>query len=206
MNKTFLDRVFKVEGNDAMRDLYDDWAKTYDSEVRETGYATPARVSEALLGQLAAPDLPVLDFGCGTGLSGEALRAAGLTTVDGTDLSAEMLKLAEAKGVYRRTWIADPDSPIPVRPGEYAAVTAIGVISYGAAPLSVFDDLMGILAPGGLFAFSFNDQSIADGRYEAKVDEAVETGAARILFSEYGPHLTKYGENSGSKVFVLERL
>lgn len=204
MSDTFLGKVFGVEGNDAMRDLYDEWAQTYDKDVLETGYATPMRVAEALKAHLRDISLPVLDFGCGTGLSGEALNTAGFTHIDGTDLSAEMLKLAQSKGVYEKLWVTEPGEAQPVKQGQYAAVTAIGVISKGAAPLSVFDDVFALLAPGNLFAFSFNDQSLEEGAYEAKVDAYVSAGRARILAAEYGPHLTKLGVNSGSKVFVLE--
>jgi predicted TPR repeat methyltransferase len=69
----------------------------------------------------------VLDFGCGTGLSGEALAAARVSRcIDGADVSAEMLEGARDKGVYRQLLKLDPEAPLPGRPGAYAAVTAAG--------------------------------------------------------------------------------
>ena len=206
MADTFLSKIFSVKGNDAMREVYDEWASSYDKDILETGYATPVRVAAALKSQLPDTHGQILDFGCGTGLSGQALSEAGFSTIDGVDLSPEMLRAAREKGVYRDLWAAGDDATHDIAPGQYDAITAIGVISYGAAPLSVFDDIFKWLAPGNLFAFSFNDQSLEDGRYEAKVDEYISAGRAELLISEYGPHLTKLGVNSGSKVFVLKCL
>ncbi len=76
MAEKFLDKVYDAKGTDETRALYDDWAASYDAEIAENGYATPRRCAEALAGFATDPSLPVLDFGCGTGLSGLALRAA----------------------------------------------------------------------------------------------------------------------------------
>lgn len=43
----------------------------------------------------------VVDFGCGTGLVGEAMKKAGFENVTGIDCSEGMLQIAEKKDVYR---------------------------------------------------------------------------------------------------------
>ncbi len=43
----------------------------------------------------------ILDAGCGTGLVGIALKQKGYESVDGFDLSEEMIKVAAATGVYK---------------------------------------------------------------------------------------------------------
>lgn len=203
MTDKFLDKVYDVSGAEETRALYDDWAASYDAEVGGAGYATPARTAQALARQMADPAAPVLDFGCGTGLSGVALRAAGLSTIDGVDVSEEMLGEARAKGAYRALDRIGFDDDLADRHGHYAAVAAIGVIGSGAAPLAVFDRLMALLEPGGLFAFSFNDHTLADPSYEGHVSEWTDTGAARLLVSDYGPHLPARDLNS--RVYVLEK-
>jgi predicted TPR repeat methyltransferase len=206
MTDDFLDKVYRVSGNDGMRDLYNAWAGKYDQDILETGYATPARVAAALSAELADKSVPVLDFGCGTGLSGTALAEAGFTRIDGTDLSGEMLAMARKKKIYNKLWETDPCTPLPVQPGDYRAITAIGVISVGGAPASVYDDLVAILAPGDLLAFSLNDQSMAMDEYGGRVKRNIADGEAAVRFEEYGPHLAAHGQNSGSTVYVLERL
>jgi len=202
MTDKFLDKVYDLETQGDVEQLYDAWAESYDAEIAENGYASPRRVAAALA-RHAPGASPVLDMGCGTGLSGLALRAAGFAVIDGTDLSAGMLEQARAKGAYRKLWQADPDAPLPVTPGDYAAIAAAGVISPGAAPPELLDQLADALAPGGLLAFSFNDHALEDPAYRDRLDALRASGAFRTLFEEHGDHLPAIG--LGSTVYVLEK-
>lgn len=204
MAEKFLNKVYQAKDAAGTRALYDAWAASYEDEVRGEGYATPARCAEALARHLPDRSAPVLDFGCGTGLSGQALRDAGFVTLDGVDLSAEMLEGARAKGLYRALMPIEAGAPLSHAPGSYAAIAAIGVIGAGAAPITVFDTIMQGLAPGGLMLLSFNDHALADPAYEGKLRSYTDAGKARLLFQEYGPHLP--GINLKSNVYVLEKL
>ncbi|MEO0683020.1 MAG: methyltransferase domain-containing protein, partial [Pseudomonadota bacterium] len=97
----FLEKAYTARDAASTRVLYDDWAASYEAEVGEQGYATPGRCADALKHCADDMSAPVLDFGCGTGLSGLALKLAGFETIDGVDLSAEMLEGARSKNVYR---------------------------------------------------------------------------------------------------------
>jgi len=201
MSEKFLDKVYGTSATpEAMRSLYDDWATGYDSEVGENGYATPARVAEALARHMADRHAPILDFGCGTGLSGAALEAAGFSLIDGCDLSAEMLKEADAKGCYRRTWQVEGRDPIPT---GYTTIAATGVISVGAAPIETYDAILDVLPSGGLLALSFNDHTLDDPTFEGKLRARADDGTTRILFQEYGPHLPGIGLKSN--VYVVAK-
>lgn len=201
MSDRFLDKVYGLETAEDARKLYDAWSGSYDAEVGENGYATPARLAEALARHASDRSAPILDFGCGTGLSGAALAAEGFTTIDGCDLSAEMLKGAADKGCYRRLWQVEANEPIPT---GYATITATGVISIGAAPIALYDTLLAAVAPGGLIALSFNDHTLEDASYEAKLRARTDDGTTRLLFQEYGTHLPGIGLKSS--VYVLEKL
>lgn len=203
MGKGFLDKVYSARDAEGTRRLYDAWAETYEAEISENGYATPGRCAAALVAHMTELSAPVLDFGCGTGLSGLALKLAGLTTIDGVDLSADMLKRAEAKGIYRALRQVEAGAPLDHAPGTYAAIAAIGVIGAGAAPVSVFDLLMEGLAPGGLVVLSFNDHALEDPANEGKLDDWTGSGRAILRAREYGPHLPGIGLNSN--VYVLEK-
>lgn len=204
MSKTFLDQAYRARSPDGTRDLYDAWSETYEAELTQNGYAAPGRCAAALAAHLGDRDAPILDFGCGTGLSGLALRAEGFTTVDGLDLSARMLEAAKDKGVYRQLRQAEPGAGPDHAEGEYAAVTAVGVIGVGAAPLSTIDALMARLAPGGFLVLSFNDRALANPAHEAKLQEWAASPKARMVFEEHGPHIPGIG--NGAKVYVIEKL
>lgn len=201
MTQSFLTRTYDLTTPDETRAHYDRWAASYDAEIAENGYATPARIAEALARHTMDQTAPVLDFGCGTGLSGKALRAAGFTQIDGCDLSEDMLKGAEATGAYGRTWLVEDGDAIPT---GYAAITATGVIGVGAAPVAVYDTILDALSPGGLFALSFNDHALGDPQFEGKLRARIADGTTRLLFQEYGVHLP--GIALKSNVYVLEKL
>jgi predicted TPR repeat methyltransferase len=197
----FLGTVYAARTPDEVRSLYDAWAETYDAEIAEAGYATPARVAAALTASGADRAAPVLDFGCGTGLSGAALKLVGFREIDGADISPEMLARAKAKGVYRRLLRLNPKGPLP---SGYATVAAVGVIGPGAAPLSVLPGLASGLPRGGLFGFSFNDHALTLPDHVAAIPALVEAGVARVAFEERGEHLP--GIAVKSTVYVLERM
>lgn len=201
MTDKFLHKVYDARTADETRDLYDAWSASYEAEVAENGYATPGRCADALAQFLTDKDAPILDFGCGTGLSGLALKLAGFTTIDGVDLSADMLAQAESKQAYRSLTQIAPDAPIT---GDYQAIAAIGVIGAGAAPISTFDLIMKALPKGGYFVLSFNDHALSDPVNEARIAEWCDCGAASLLFKDYGPHLP--GLDMKSNVYVLEKL
>ena len=113
MQKTYLNNAYGTKDTNSTRKLYDDWAASYDAEIAENGYATPGRCAAALAQFTQDQNAPVLDFGCGTGLSGLALKLAGFSVIDGLDLSPEMLAKARDKGIYRRLAV----SPVPRRNG-----------------------------------------------------------------------------------------
>lgn len=199
----YLDRVYEVGTTEEAQGLYDAWAATYDAEVAENGYATPRRIARALAATLPDRAAPILDVGCGTGLSGLALRAEGFTAIDGADVSQGMLDAAREKGAHRALRRVEPEAPLAgVSPGAYAAIVACGVIGSGAAPWSLFDACLEVLGPDGLFAVSLNDHALADPE-AARAVERWEPERATVLLREHGAHLPGIG--LGSTVLVLRR-
>ena len=76
MTKTFFQSAYGLDTQTQIDQLYDDWADSYDAEVGSYGYASPMRTAQALA-QFLPSTGRILDFGCGTGLSGAALKQAG---------------------------------------------------------------------------------------------------------------------------------
>ncbi|MEL6586457.1 MAG: methyltransferase domain-containing protein [Pseudomonadota bacterium] len=185
-------------------DLYADWAGGYDADMVTFGYVTPARLAQALSAHLPDKDTPILDFGCGTGVSGAALAQAGFLAVDGTDISPEMLAEAEKKGVYRSLFPGTVGD-VPDLKG-YGAVTATGVVSLGAAPASLLAPLVTGLERGALLAFSYNEATLRDMSYHEALADLQVGGHAVVLASQHGPHLPKKEGAQTSTVYVVRRL
>ncbi len=201
--KGFLNSAYELDSADDTRALYADWAQSYDQEMAANGYASPSRTAAALVDAGAALDAPLLDLGCGTGLSGQALRAVGFSVIDGSDFSPEMLEAAEAKGAYRTLTLGDLGNPIPATPGQYTTITAIGVFSPGHAPPSLISDVTSLLPNGGLFAFSLNDHALAVPDYADAIEALVESAAVTVLSDGYGDHMPGIGLKA--RIFVLRK-
>ena len=203
MTKTYLDKIYSADSTD-LRPFCAQWAQSYDQEVGENGYITPLRIAEALARHVKDLSIPILDYGCGTGISGQAFQEAGFPTIDGVDISDEMLEVAAQKKIYRRLEVFAPETGPDVKLGAYNIIAAVGVIGAGAAPLAVLDQIMALLAPKGLLVFSFNDHTLEDPAYDGRVENYVKQGQAALHLKDYGDHLPKQKINSN--IYILEKL
>lgn len=199
-----LDKAYDLEGSEATKDFYNQWAKTYDQDVADNGYVTPKRCAKALKKFSKSTSELILDIGCGSGVSGQALVNTGFLRIDGCDFSSEMLAIAKSKSIYRNLMNTNLEDPFPFEQGEYAHIAAMGVLNPGHAPAETLDQILDLLEPAGLFVFSLNDHALEDKSYEARINEHVDCGTALLLFREYGDHLPKIGLKSN--VYVLEKL
>ena len=203
MTTTYLDKIYSADSAD-LRPFYAQWAQSYDQEVGENGYVTPLRIAEALARHVKDLSIPILDYGCGTGVSGQAFQEVGFLTIDGVDISAEMLEVAAKKKIYRHLEVFAPETGPNVKLGAYQIIAAVGVIGAGAAPLAILDKMMALLAPKGLLVFSFNDHTLEDPAYNGLVEDYVNQGQAVLHLKEYGNHLPKQKINSN--IYILEKL
>ena len=189
-----LDTAYELQNADEALAHYEAWAATYDEEVDgKHRYAQPRRCASALAELVDPAGVEVLDVGCGTGLSGSALAAAGFSTLDGCDLSPAMLKQAERTGTYRRLFEADLNEGIDVPDGFYDAVTAVGVLSFGHARTDALREMLRVVHPDGVLVVGLNDHYWAEGAVPAEL-EAIETvGQGRVVMREHGEHLPGAG-------------
>ena len=86
-------------GPDALAAYYDNWAGSYDADLPRMGYEAPKRAASIMVEQGVPFDAPILDAGCGTGLTGLELSKAGYRDITGIDLSLESLQAAEVGSV-----------------------------------------------------------------------------------------------------------
>jgi predicted TPR repeat methyltransferase len=133
--------------------LFDHYAGTFDqSLVGKLGYRVPELLSQAIRERGERRFAKAVDLGCGTGLMGEALRPA-VEFLEGHDISAAMLKKAEAKRFYDRLVKSDLQS-LALPENSVDLITSADVFMYIGALDRVFDRVAAALLPGGLFAFS----------------------------------------------------
>jgi predicted TPR repeat methyltransferase len=133
--------------------LFDQYADTFDAVlVEKLAYRVPALLSEAIHLQGGRLFGLALDLGCGTGLMGEMLRPV-VARLEGYDISASMLKKAEARRLYDHLGKADLQAFSHAGPGA-DLVTAADVFMYLGALENIVARVAALLAENGLFAFS----------------------------------------------------
>jgi SAM-dependent methyltransferase len=196
-DKTFDPKLWTDLSPEETRDLYTDWAATYDADVTGAGYATPTRWPRRWRPHVPDLTAPVLDFGCGTGFRAGA-EGGGLHHARRHRHHAGDAGEGQDARLYRKLWVLGPwRRPAP----GYATIAAIGVVSLGAAPAGTLATLLDALAPGGHLGFSYNDATLADPAYMAALDTA--QASAELIHDAYGPHLP--AKDMGSRVYVLRK-
>ncbi len=118
-------------GNAAsIRSLYDEWSSNYEDDTASWGYVAPS-VAVELLAKHASKQAQIIDVGCGTGLVGRALGAAGFHDVVGVDASSASLDLAAKTGCYRALTEVDLTAlPSELPEGHFGGLISVGVMTY----------------------------------------------------------------------------
>ncbi len=143
----------------AVQAAFDRIAPTYHAAIMRSG--APDRAAACLMPHLD-PTARGIDFGCGSGAMGIALRRAGLSgPLDGLDLSPGMLELARESGCYAaltQVNLLAPDEAARV-PAGYDFVVELGLIGdympyYLAVPM-----MAAAVRPGGTIGFGVEPKS-----------------------------------------------
>jgi predicted TPR repeat methyltransferase len=160
--------------------LYDAWADEYDGDLVSWDYRAPRLTVERLVA--AQPGAgPVLDVGCGTGLVGRRLQAAGFGDVVGIDLSARSLELAEETGAYRALHRVDlQTSPVPFDDDTFAAVVCVGVMTYLPDTAAVVTEFCRVARPGGPVLFTQREDLWDERDCRAVIDELAASGTCLV--------------------------
>ncbi len=172
-----------------IEELFDRFAPTFEEElVNKLSYQTPD-----LLKELIASSVPedfmfqnVVDLGCGTGLSGVAIKELS-ECLTGIDASKKMLVLAERKNVYSNLLQGEICESITCSDKTFDLFFAVDVFVYIGNLIMVFDAVRKQARKNALFVFSTESHSGNDdfvlkvsGRFSHSTDYinriAKETG------------------------------
>lgn len=165
---------------DEVARMYDDWAADYDRDLTDWDYRAPQLVTERLTA--AQPgDGPVLDVGCGTGLVGRQLQAAGFDDIVGIDLSPRSLEIARSTGAYREVQRVDLQAtPIPAGDDAFAALVCVGVLTYLPAVADVLTEFARVVRPGGSVLFTQREDLWAERECERILDDLTRAGVCTV--------------------------
>ena len=166
--------------------LFDSVAQKFEHHlVEELEYHVPEALAKLVLPELKT-NACVIDLGCGTGLVGVALAAAGAKII-GIDLSARMLEIASRRGAYVSLEKGELVEILARHPAESVhAVLAADVFIYIGDLAAVFAAVARLLAPQGLFAFSVEGLEGGSYRLQPTGRYAQSPGYLRVLAAQSG--------------------
>ncbi|NTJ42599.1 class I SAM-dependent methyltransferase [Agrobacterium larrymoorei] len=135
--------------------LFDQHAEAFeDILVEQLGYAVPMMVRQRLQTLELGPFKRMLDLGCGTGLTGEALRDM-VEDITGIDISENMVELTHEKDVYETLYVAEVEDFLEDNDDEsFDLITATDVLPYLGALEPLFFGAAENMDKGGLLIFS----------------------------------------------------
>jgi len=188
--ENFFETAYGLESAEETVKFYDRWAEVYDRDLGETEYQQPKRCAEALFEISNDSQTKILDVGCGTGLSGLALREKGYADLDGCDLSQGMLDKASHLEIYDRLFTCNlNEPPLDVGDASYDAATAVGVFSFGHIMPDAVDEILRVVKPGGHIIIGLNDHYYNEGSLTTKLTQLEADNHLEIIKQEHGDHI-----------------
>ncbi len=191
---------------DEVAGYYDRWAERYDADLSEWAYRAPD-VAAAQVMEHAPMATTVLDAGCGTGLSGRALRAAGFTgTLHGIDVSEGSLSIARRSGAYTTVAVANLQEPLAFDDDVFDAIVCVGVMTYLPDVEGCWREFCRAVQPGGVVTVTQRSDLWEPRATQVAVDRLADDGAwVPIWVSEpelYLPRNDDYADQIGVRYVV----
>jgi predicted TPR repeat methyltransferase len=207
----YLQRAYALADTSEAQTLYEEWADGYDTDLNDAKYVSPQRSVEAVVDNVSnissTGELRILDAGCGTGLVGHYLAQSSLAKkaiVDGVDLTAGMLKVARAKGVYRDLDTADLNESVNKPDGSYDVVLCVGTLTKGHVGPKVFAEFARLTSKSGLIVATVHGDIWESGGYKAEAERLRDEGVVSIVSTdEFG---IIEGESKGGRMMILQKV
>ena len=203
MQKTpSLQNAYDLKSTDDNVELYSAWAETYDNDfIKDMQYQLHFSVAEEFV--LNGGNGLILDVGAGTGALAEALLQKGKFSIEATDISEEMLKVAESKKIYERSFLSDLTEEIPMENDIYDGVVSSGTFTHGHVGPSAMVELVRVTKPSGLVTISVNEKHWIALNFENEVEKLNKYVRNYTLkkISIYGEQSTH--DHKGDKAIIL---
>lgn len=193
-----LGSAYALEGVEQVKQLYRDWATTYDADfIERMGYAMPRIVAEVF--ERVGGAGPILDVGCGSGAVGVGLAGQ---RIDGLDLSPEMLDVAVQKGVYTRLVEGDLLQELPLATASYRGIVSAGTFTHGHVGPEALDELIRVSASGAVFCLGINAEHFETHGFATKFASLRESGEISEASIEDHAIYEADHERSGDRAMV----
>ena len=186
----------KVE---TLKSYYANWAENYDRDVAEEAYTGPrfsSTLFRAVRSRLTfAKPWKFMDAGCGTGLVGVELAHLGYEAIDGFDLSADMVQIAQKLSLYKTLKSnIDLTQPITEFPNKAYHVTfCTGVFTLAHVPPSAMQQLIDLTVKDGIIITSTRTSYYEEYGWESAVNDFIAQNQIKLIGKIWNAPYTKDG-------------
>ena len=191
-----IDQLHREQKPTAVQAIYNSWATDYDQDLEQLGYHGPQVGAETLRDHLSDKSALILDAGCGTGLTGEALFELGYKNLHGIDYAPNMLGIAAAKGCYSDLFQADFQKTLELKTASYDALICIGVIG-PRVWAAVLKEFVRIVKPSGYICFSIRVAWEEAHGTNVILEDLVQEG----LINHIATHQKRYMDEQQAEAF-----
>ncbi|RMZ70008.1 Methyltransferase domain-containing [Pyrenophora seminiperda CCB06] len=209
---SLLARVFTASSTEESRALYDEWAKTYDSDMSLHDFTAPRLVAQAVARGLKvnhiSPENPlagltIADAGCGTGLVGIELAKLGATDIVGLDISEGMLAVAKNTAVYDDLKTTDLTKRLDFEDGKFDALTCCGTFTHGHLGPEPLEEFVRVVKVGGLVVATVLDTFWVEKKFEEELARLEKEEKVEVVEKEIHDYRKDPG---GGRILVLRKL
>lgn len=176
-----LEKVYRAKAVDELAEAYSAWSTDYDRETLSLGYCLPFIITAFIARHVSRNDGPLLDTGCGTGLTGPYLAALGYKEVEGLDMSPDMLAHAAGRACYSRLTQAVLGSTLPFPDQHFGCVFSTGVFTEGHAPSESLTELVRITRAGGHLVFTVRESIFEKGNFGGMFAALADRGSWALV-------------------------
>jgi len=177
-----------------VKKYYDEWARSYDSDLSELQYNFPEIVAKKVVSLTTAEEREkwsFLDLGTGTGAIGQAMRNHGFAGhFTALDYSEDMLKKAMArdkvfqKGIQHQV---TKSTPIPLEDNSLDMIVCTG-FAPDMIKIECLEDVLGLIRSNGYLLIYVRDTEVMT-EYRKDVIKTTDDLLARGVIQSVDRHL-----------------
>lgn len=172
--------------DDYLKNLFNHYADHYDEHLTKyLDYTVPQKLAQLLFEAIGSEreTWKVVDLGCGTGLSGVAIKPFAHELI-GIDLSAGMIEHARQRGIYDTLIVGDIETSLASY-RDCDLILAADVFSYLGDLSAVFAAAHNSLKSSGYLLFSVERLTEGDYKLQKNMRYAHSSTYIELILSKY---------------------
>lgn len=217
--------MYEEDGDEFVASFYDSQAPTYDGFIESTNYTLAQNVANIAIQKIDNSSLTIcIDIGCGTGAIGvELLKRQSNISLDGIDISEEMIKITSEKFeeikklseqplgpanefIYKNLFIGNIKEENKELHNKYDVALSSGVFTKLHLGPEHIIKVLSTLKVGGFAVISVNSSAYLEQGYEEEIrrilDENIVKSVEIITVRQWGDD--RYTETA--EVLVMEKV